>query len=108
MTAKTVKPKTEQKKKEDRISPETLRKLIDAKLLSRGIGTPEEATDEQLYRAVVAVVKDIMNKDRTDFISVVRTLFRTVPFSILSAPGLPAPTRYGWSLISPVGSAGSH
>ncbi|MBR4770897.1 MAG: glycogen/starch/alpha-glucan phosphorylase, partial [Clostridia bacterium] len=73
MTAKTVKTKPEQTKKEDRVSAETLRKLIDAKLLSRGIGTPEEATDEQLYRAVVAVVKDIMNKDRTDFKKRIKT-----------------------------------
>ena len=65
--AKTVKNKQEPAKKNARIDPATLKKRIEAKLLSRGIGNAEEASDEQLYRAVVAVVKDVLNKNRTDF-----------------------------------------
>ena len=38
-----------------------LRDKIKAKLLSRGISDPTQATAEQLYQATVHVIKDIMS-----------------------------------------------
>ena len=56
-----TKAKQEKQTIKPSLDSESLRKKIEAKLLSRGIGNPEEASDEQLYRAVVSVVKDVMN-----------------------------------------------
>ncbi len=44
-----------------------LRDKIEAKLLTRGISNPAAASSEQLYQATVAVMKDIMTKNRTAF-----------------------------------------
>ena len=44
-----------------------LRDKIKAKLLSRGISDPTQATAEQLYQATVHVIKDIMSKNRTAY-----------------------------------------
>ena len=44
-----------------------LRDKIKAKLLSRGIADPSQATSEQLYQATVHAIKDIMSKNRTAF-----------------------------------------
>ncbi len=44
-----------------------LRERLEAKLITRGISNPAAATDEQLYQATVAVVKDIMVDYRADF-----------------------------------------
>ena len=44
-----------------------LRERLEAKLITRGISNPSAATDDQLYQATVAVVKEIMIDYRTDF-----------------------------------------
>ena len=44
-----------------------LRERLEAKLITRGISNPSAATDEQLYHATVAVIKDIMIDYRSDF-----------------------------------------
>lgn len=44
-----------------------LRERIEAKLVTRGISNPSSATDEQLYQATVAVIKEIMIDYRQDF-----------------------------------------
>ena len=43
----------------DKINKNELRERIEAKLITRGITSPEHATDEQLYFATVQVLKDI-------------------------------------------------
>ena len=53
--------------KKDKISKQELKERIEAKLITRGITNPHEATDEQLYGAVVYVLKDIMLDYRNDF-----------------------------------------
>ena len=51
----------------DKITKAELRERIEAKLITRGITSPETATDEQLYQATVQVLKEIMIDYRTDF-----------------------------------------
>ena len=51
----------------DKISKQELKERIEAKLITRGICDPSNTTDEQLYNAVVQVLKDIMIDYRTDF-----------------------------------------
>ena len=51
----------------DKINKNELRERIEAKLITRGITSPEHATDEQLYFATVQVLKDIMLDYRNDF-----------------------------------------
>lgn len=51
----------------DKITKQELRERIEAKLITRGITSPETATDEQLYSATVQVLKDIMLDYRNDF-----------------------------------------
>ncbi len=60
----TSNPKTGIK---DKISKAELCERIEAKLVTRGIIDPKEATDEQLYHAIVYVLKDIMLEYRQDF-----------------------------------------
>lgn len=59
----TVKTKTENTS----MDPKELARRIEAKLLSRGVPDPTAASAEQLYHAVVYVVKDILNRRRTQF-----------------------------------------
>ena len=51
----------------DKISKQELRERIEAKLITRGITSPQTASDEQLYQATVQVLKDIMLDYRNDF-----------------------------------------
>ena len=51
----------------DKITKQELRERIEAKLITRGITSPETATDEQLYQSTVQVLKEIMIDYRTDF-----------------------------------------
>ncbi|MBQ8690117.1 MAG: glycogen/starch/alpha-glucan phosphorylase [Clostridia bacterium] len=44
-----------------------LRERIEAKLIIRGISNPSTATDEQLYQATAAVIKEIMIDYRAEF-----------------------------------------
>ena len=44
-----------------------LRERLEAKLVTRGISNPSSATDEQLYQATVAVIKEIMIDYRAEF-----------------------------------------
>ncbi|MBO5946505.1 MAG: glycogen/starch/alpha-glucan family phosphorylase [Clostridia bacterium] len=44
-----------------------LRERLEAKLVTRGISNPSSATDEQLYQATVAVIKEMMIDYRTEF-----------------------------------------
>ena len=53
--------------KENKITREELKKKIENKLFSRGISDPKKATAEQLYHAVVYVMKDIITKNRNAF-----------------------------------------
>ncbi len=61
--AKTTLPPTEKRK----ITKQELKERIEAKLITRGITTPSEASTEQLYQATVATIKDIMIEYRTEF-----------------------------------------
>ncbi len=49
------------------ITEEELRRKIQSKLFSAGIADPKKATAEQLYRATVQAMKDIMLKNREKF-----------------------------------------
>ena len=51
----------------DKITKHELRERIEAKLITRGIYDPTQATEDQLYQAAVHVMKDIMLDYRTDF-----------------------------------------
>ena len=51
----------------DKITKQELRERIEAKLITRGITSPDTATDEQLYQSTVQVLKEIMIDYRTDF-----------------------------------------
>ena len=53
--------------KSNAMTPDNLRSLIENKLFSRGITDPKKATAEQLYHAVVYVMKDIMAENRNTF-----------------------------------------
>ena len=64
ITKATANPVTGEKNK---ISKQELRERIEAKLVTRGIITPESATSEQLYHATVQVLKEIMLDYRNDF-----------------------------------------
>ncbi len=62
-----VKKATGSMTKNERLTPEQLKTLIENKLYSRGISDPKKATAEQLYHAVVYVMKDITAKNRNTF-----------------------------------------
>ena len=66
MTSK-VSPKTQGNIKNIPLTEKELTKKLEAKLLSRGVTDPKTATPEQLYHAIVYVVKDILNRNRTEF-----------------------------------------
>ena len=51
----------------EKISKQELKERIEAKLITRGITDPTEATEEQLYQATVYALKDIMLEYREDF-----------------------------------------
>ena len=51
----------------EKISKTELKERIEAKLVTRGVYDPNEATDEQLYNATVLAVKDIMLENRAAF-----------------------------------------
>ena len=51
----------------NKISKSELKERIEAKLITRGVYDPSEATDEQLYHATVYAIKDIMLENRSDF-----------------------------------------
>ena len=53
--------------KRTKISKEDLLVRIEKKLLARGVRNSKEATDEQLYHAVVSVLKDMILEDRSKF-----------------------------------------
>ena len=50
-----------------KITKQELKERIEAKLVTRGIITPTDASCEQLYQATVATVKDIMIEFREEF-----------------------------------------
>ncbi len=66
MTTKTS-GKSQNNVKNIPLTEKELVKKLEAKLLSRGVTDPKTATPEQLYHAVVYVVKDILNRNRTEF-----------------------------------------
>ena len=47
--------------------PEAIKEKIDSKLVTRGISDPREASDEQIYYATVAVMKERMLENRASF-----------------------------------------
>ena len=53
--------------KRSKITKEELFSKIEKKLLARGIRNTKEASDEQLYHAVVSVLKDMILDDRAKF-----------------------------------------
>ncbi|MBO5101753.1 MAG: glycogen/starch/alpha-glucan phosphorylase, partial [Clostridia bacterium] len=53
--------------KKDKITKAELKERIEAKLVTRGIFDPKNASEEQLYQATVYAVKDIMLEYREDF-----------------------------------------
>ena len=50
-----------------KITKQELKERIEAKLITRGIIDPKDATNEQLYQASVATIKDIMIEFREEF-----------------------------------------
>ena len=50
-----------------KISKTELKERIEAKLVTRGVYDPNEATEEQLYNAAVLAIKDIMLENRAEF-----------------------------------------
>ena len=44
-----------------------LKERIEAKLITRGITNPKDATNEQIYQATVATLKDVMIEFREEF-----------------------------------------
>ena len=53
--------------KKEKITKDELRDRIESKLITKGISSPKDATDEQLYQAVVQTVKEIMLEYRAEF-----------------------------------------
>ncbi len=53
--------------KKETLSEDALKKLIENKLYSRGISDPRKASAEQMYHAVVYVMKDLIQKNRNLF-----------------------------------------
>ncbi len=53
--------------KKVKITKSELKERIEAKLITRGVYDPNEATDEQLYSATVLAIKDIMLEYRSSF-----------------------------------------
>ncbi len=53
--------------KKDKITKTELKERIEAKLVTRGVYDPNEATDDQLYNATVLAIKDIMLEYRSSF-----------------------------------------
>lgn len=53
--------------KDEKMTPAELKNAIENKLFSRGVADPKKATSEQLYHAVVYVMKDIITKNRNHF-----------------------------------------
>ena len=56
-----------QKDNRKKISKQELDKKIREKLFARGITDPENATEDQLYHAVVYVLKDIILEARNEY-----------------------------------------
>lgn len=52
-----------------KLSPNELKELITAKLSHNFSVTPEEASDEHYYKAIVLIVKDLLSKGRKEFIA---------------------------------------
>ena len=52
---------------QQRYTENELRSHIQAKLLSQGIQAPEKATAEQLYRATVYTLKELIEENRNSF-----------------------------------------
>ena len=50
-----------------KITKQELKERIEAKLITRGIYNPEDASDEQIYQATVHALKDIMLEYRDEF-----------------------------------------
>ena len=50
-----------------KISKGELKTRIEAKLITRGVSNPEGASDEQIYHATVAAIKDLMIEQRQEF-----------------------------------------
>ena len=44
----------------NKISKSELKERIEAKLITRGVYDPKQASDEQIYQATVLAIKDIM------------------------------------------------
>ena len=65
MSSSSKKPSKAQQR--EGMTEAQLRDKIKAKLLSRGISDPTQATHEQMYQATVHVMKDILSKNRTAF-----------------------------------------
>ena len=53
--------------KKEKITKTELKERIEAKLITRGVYDPENATEVQLYQATVQVIKDIMLEYRSAF-----------------------------------------
>ena len=51
----------------NKISKSELKERIEAKLVTRGVYEPKQATDEQIYQATVLAIKDIMLEYRAAF-----------------------------------------
>ena len=68
MNSKTKKKADPQDRaKQYRLSQDDLKKNIMAKLASRGVSNPKDATNEQLYQAIVHVLKDVITVNRNAF-----------------------------------------
>ncbi len=57
-------PQTGEKEK---ITKQELRERIEAKLITKGVTEPKDATPDQMYQATVQSIKDIMLEYRNDF-----------------------------------------
>ncbi len=55
-----------------KITRQELKEKIESKLVTRGVLSPADATDEQLYQATVYVIKDIMIDERARFMKRVK------------------------------------
>lgn len=53
--------------KKEKITKQELRERIEAKLITKGITEPKDASTEQIYQAAVQAIKDLMIEYRNDF-----------------------------------------
>ena len=67
MSNNSKKVSAAEKKKKGALTREELKRKIEYKLASRGVSSPKQASAEQLYRACVSVLKDIITKNRQAF-----------------------------------------